>query len=494
MLARHRPVERRVANGTEAPGVSEFARLGRNTGFSAVTFALRIGVHVLLLVLAARRLSTEAFGQYTLAISLGSILAVLCDYGFNFLATREVAKAPEAARLQLADGVLAKAWLAGVALVLLVGILAFLGSSRTVVVASTILTVSFLANSYGSYLTAIFKGLQRFDYETLATTMLYGVLLVTQIAVLWLAPSPVNLALCFLASRVVFLLVCAGLYRRVVPAGWSRPDAGRAWRMLRESSPFAWYTFSAVLSVQLGTVVLSYFAGETAVGEFQKALRFGMAATIPLALAEDVFYAFLSRLRAPPQSTERYAEAVIVLNGLGAAIILPLVSATALYGQQLVRVVYGGSVTAVVGESVVVVMGGYLLLYLLFVSPTLMSLGREHANLAIWVVGAGSSVIANLLLIPRYGVMGAAYAMLITYGALKLAFVFYARWLGLRLTDAGLWIRGIVPHVVAFLGLRWGNVGVGLGLPTIGLVGLLSVWWLLPAQRRVTLWQASSAR
>jgi O-antigen/teichoic acid export membrane protein len=382
--------------------------------------------------------------------------------------------------------------LSGVALVLLGGILAFLGSSRTVVVASTVMTVSFFANSYGSYLTAIFKGLQRFDYETLTTTILYGVLLVTQIAVLWLAPSPVNLALCFLASRVVFLVVCAALYRRVVPAGGSRPDAGRAWRMLRESSPFAWYTFSAVLSVQLGTVVLSYFAGETAVGEFQKALRFGMAATIPLALAEDVFYAFLSRVRA--QSTERYAEAVIVLNSLGAAIILPLVSATALYGQQLVRVVYGGSVTAVVAESVVVVMGAYLLLYLLFVSPTLMSLGREHANLVIWALGAGSSVIADLLLIPRYGVMGAAYAMLITYGALKLAFVLYARWLGLRLTDARLWIRGIVPHMLAFLGLRWGNAGVGIGLPAIGLVGLLSVWWLLPAQRRVTLWQASSAR
>ena len=451
-----------------------------------------MGVQVLLLVLAARTLSTAEFGQYTLAISLGSIFVVLCDYGFNFLATREVAQAPEAARLQLPDGALAKAWLSAIALVLLAVTLVFLGSSRTVVIASTVMMLSFLANSYGSYLTAVFKGLQRFDYETLSNTVLYGVLLVAQGAVLWLAPSPINLALCFLAGRAVFVIVCAALYRRVVPGAWARPDAGRAWRMLRASSPFALYTLSAVLSVQLGTVVLSYFAGEVAVGDFQKALRFGMAATIPLAIAEDVFYAFLSSLHT--ESAKRYAEAVVVLNSLGAAIILPMVSATALYGHDLVRAVYGGDVTTVVGESVVVVMGAYLLLYLLFISPTLMSLGREHGNLVIWVVGAAVNVISNVLLIPHYGVIGAAYAMLITYGTMKLAFVLYARWLGLRLSDAQLWVRCVAPHLLAFLALWRGHAGIGIGLPIIGALGLLSFWWLLPAQRRVTLWPASSAR
>src|SRR2546428_9756284 len=77
--------------------------------------------------------------------------------------------------------------------------------------------------------------------------------------------------------------------------------------MLVQSSPFAFYALSAALSLQLGTVMLSYFAGEAAGGEFQQALRFGLAAAIPLAIAEDVFYAFLAdvRARAPDQFARR---------------------------------------------------------------------------------------------------------------------------------------------------------------------------------------------
>src|SRR2546427_10483847 len=47
------------------------------------------------IVLAARVLSTEAFGQYALAISLGSIFVVLCDYGFNFLVPRDLTRSEE---------------------------------------------------------------------------------------------------------------------------------------------------------------------------------------------------------------------------------------------------------------------------------------------------------------------------------------------------------------------------------------------------------------
>lgn len=467
-----------------------YARLGRNTGFSALSFGLRIGVQVALLVLAARTLSTPDFGQYTLAISLGSIFVVLCDYGFNFLATREVASTPEAARAQLPDGVLAKAWLSGVALAWLGITLAWLGSSRTVVVTSVAMMLSFIANSYGSYLTAILKGLQRFDYETLSNSILYGVLFSTQIGVLLVVPSPVNLALCFLAARVAFVVVSVVLYRRVVPNGWTRPDPRRAWQMVQRASPFALYTFSAVVSVQLGTVVLSYFAGEAAVANFQKALRFGMAATIPLAVAEDVFYAFLSNVRA--QSKRRYAESLVVLNNLGAAVIVPIVSAAVLYSQEFAGVVYGAGVSAAVGESIVVVMGAYLLLYVLFVSPTLMSLGRERANLVIWVIGAVVNVVANLLLIPKYGIIGASWAMLVTYGSMKVVFVVSAWRLGLRLTDHRLLLRCLVPQGLAFVALRWGEVGASIGLPLIAAIGLVSVWWLLPRWQWGTIRYVSS--
>ena len=455
-----------------------YGRLGRNVGFSTVSFGLRVGVNVILIVLAARVLSTQGFGQYTLAISLGSIFVVLCDYGFNFLVTREVARNAAAAGEFLPNGALAKAVLSLAALLLLGATLDVLGASRTVVAASVIIMLSFLANSYGSYLTAAFKGLQRFDYETLSNVILYAVLLAAQGAVLWLAASPVNLALCFLFARLVYLGVCVTLYRRVVRVGWQRPSLGRSWQMLAQASPFALYAFSAVLSVQLGTVILSYFAGETAVGQFQQALRFGMAATIPLAIAEDVFYAFLSDVRA--RAPDQFARGVVRLNKVGAAVIVPLTLASLLYGQELVRAAYGARTGAVVGESLMVVMGAYFCLYFLFLSPPLMAMGLERANLIIWGVGAGINVVANLLLIPAWGVLGASWALFITYAAMKLLFLAGTWRYQLRIADWDLFVRCVVPQVGACIILRALAVPAPVGLTLLGAMAVVLGWSLAP--------------
>jgi len=458
-----------------------YGRLGRNLSFSTVSFGLRVGVHVLLLVLAARVLSTEAFGQYALAISLGSIFVVLCDYGFNFLVTREIAQRFAAAGEVLPSGALAKALLSLVALGLLAGTLRVLGASRTVVVASGIVMVSFLANSFGGYLTAAFKGLQRFDSETLSNVVLYAVLLVTQLGVLKLAPSPVNLALCFLVARAVYLGVCVALYRRVVGVRWQRPRLGRAWEMLVRSSPFALYTLSAVLSVQLGTVILSYFGGEAAVGEFQKALRFGMAATVPLAIAEDVFYAFLADVRA--RAADQFARRVVLLNKAGAAVIAALTVATLLYAPELVRAAYGGRTTALVADSLKIVMGAYCCLYLLFVSPPLMALGRDRANLTIWALGAAVNVAANLLLIPAWGVLGAAWSLFVTYAAIKLVFLGYMRRLRVPVGDWDLVARAVLPLAAAGVILRALDLGAAAGLTLLAAIAGLVVWSLAPRGR-----------
>ena len=458
-----------------------YGRLGRNLWFSAVSFGLRIGVHVLLIVLAARVLSTEAFGQYTLAIALGSICVVLCDYGFNFLVTREIARDRAAAATLVPSGALAKGALSLAAFGLLGVTLAILGATPPVVAASVIITLSFAVNSYGTYLTAAFKGLQRFDSETISYVVLYGVLFVSQALVLWLAPSPVNLALCFLAARLVYLVVCVVLYARVVGVSWARPSPGEAWRMVVQSSPFAFYALSAALSLQLGTVVLSYFAGEAAVGEFQQALRFAMAATIPLAIAEDVFYAFLADVRA--RAPDQFARRLVLLNKVGATVIAVLTVAMLLYAPELVRAAYGGRTAPVVGTSLRIVMGAYCCLYLLFVSPPLMALGRDRANLTIWALGAAVNVAANVLLIPAWGVLGAAWSLFVTYAAIKLVFLGYMRRLRVPVADWDLVARSLLPLAAAGVIARALDLGAAAGLTLLAAVAGLVVWSLAPRER-----------
>src|SRR3989475_11765161 len=90
-------------------------------------------------------------------------------------------------------------------------------------------------------------------------------------------------------------------------------------------------------------------------------------------------------------------------------------------------------------------MGAYCWLYLLFVSPPLMALGRDRANLTIWALGAAVNVATNVLLIPAWGVLGAAWALFVTYAAIKLVFLGYMRWLRVPVADWGLVARSLLP-------------------------------------------------
>ena len=251
--------------------------------------------------------------------------------------------------------------------------------------------------------------------------------------------------------------------------------------MVVQSSPFAFYALSAALSLQLGTVMLSYFAGEAAVGEFQQALRFGMAATIPLSIAEDVFYAFLADVRA--RAPDQFARRLVLLNKVGATVIAVLTVAMLLYAPELVRAAYGGRTAPVVGTSLRIVMGAYCCLYLLFVSPPLMALGRDRANLTIWALGAAVNVAANVLLIPAWGVLGAAWSLFVTYAAIKLVFLGYMRRLRVPVADWDLVARSLLPLAAAGVIARALDLGAAAGLTLLAAVAGLVVWSLAPRER-----------
>src|SRR2546428_10196910 len=121
-------------------------------------------------------------------------------------------------------------------------------------------------------------------------------------------------------------------------------------------------------------------------------------------------------------------------------------------------------------------MGAYCCLYLLFVSPPLMALGRDRANLTIWALGAAVNVAANLLLIPAWGVLGAAWSLFVTYAAIKLLFLRYMRRLPLPVGDRGLVAPAVLPLAAAGVILPALDLRAAAGLTLLAAIAGLVVW------------------
>src|SRR2546422_6240752 len=206
-----------------------------------------------------------------------------------------------------------------------------------------------------------------------------------------------------------------------------------------------------------------------------------MAATIPLAIADDVFFSILADVRAlvPHQSPCR----LVLLNKAGASVIVALTVATLLYAPDRVRAAYGGRTAPLVAEALRIVMGAYCCLYLLFVSPPLMALRRDGANLGIWALGAAVNVAANFVLIPAWGVLGAAWSLFVTYAAIKLVFLGYMRRLRVPVAGWDLGGRSALPLAAGGGIARALDLGAAAGLPLLAAVAGLVVASLAPPAR-----------
>src|SRR2546427_6467176 len=117
----------------------------------------------------------------------------------------------------------------------------------------------------------------------------------------------------------------------------------------------------------------------------------------------STLFPYTTLFRSRARAADQFARRLVLLNKVGATVIVVLTVAILLYAPELVRAAYGGRTAPVVGTSLKGVMGAYCWLYLLFVLPPPMALGRDRANLTLWGLGAAGNVAAHLLLIPAWG-------------------------------------------------------------------------------------------
>jgi O-antigen/teichoic acid export membrane protein len=178
--------------------------------------------------------------------------------------------------------------------------------------------------------------------------------------------------------------------------------------LLRTSLPLFWAAFVALVMTWTDTFLLGLWADSRAVGLYGAALRLSLLTTFVLRAVNSV---------AAPRFSALYARRELVPLGrltrrtaaITTALAVPLLtlfllfpgSVLALFGPEFPEAALALRLLAV-GQFINVATGP--------VGNLLMMSGHEQTFRKVSVVAAGLNVALNLLLIPRYGIAGAATA------------------------------------------------------------------------------------
>jgi O-antigen/teichoic acid export membrane protein len=466
-----------------------------------VSYALSLGFNILV----ARRLNADRFGAFTIGMSLAVLLAHIAPLGLNQAVVRYVAiyrGQHDEARIRgtIALGLRVTA-AAGAVLGLVMLLAAPLLAERVFHDPSLTLTIRVLACSVpltglGELLLSAMRAYTRVVLPVLIRSFAApGLRVLAALAALLAHANLVGVAAAYTLVEGVALLMGAVAARHVLPgraAGTVAPPTGEIVR-------FSWPM--AVNRVLMGSTnnaevfMLGALAGAGKVALFAAARRFTIVANAIFIAFGTIFSPMVSDLDAAEQH-DHLARLYKAVSRWIFTIGVPVF---------LVQVSFGGALLSTFGRGFD---QGRLALTLLAVgqlanyasgaaSNVLTMTGRSRANLVVTVVHLVVTVTLNLLLIPPFGLLGAAVANAVAMTSVNVALTGWVyRVVGMHPYNRG-WLKplaaGVGTAAVVLAGRRFlptGDAGAlgGVVLLLVAYLGMLALLGV-DAEDRVVLRQ-----
>ncbi len=394
-------------------------RIAKNTG---VLFAAQVAGYAMgffYIMYTARYLGASGFGVLSFALAFTAIFGILTDLGLQPLTVREVARKRELAPVFLSNLSAMKLLLSIVTLALIaitVNLMGYSGETATVVY---IVALSVVVNSFTTMLYSIFQAYESMEYQS-AGHLLNSVLMLGGAAVAIKAGTGVRgFALLYLAAAAACLVYGIVILYAKFPEVFSGLRGRKAmvelsfWKeTLKESLPFGLGVFFMVIFYWVDSVMLSVMKGDSAVGWYNAAYRIVMVLLfIPhafIAAIYPVMSVFYKTSEESLRSAHERSFKYLTIIGI------PIAVATTILARRMILMIFGVEYTSSVLPLQILAWSVVFIFMSITFGNLFNCLDRQAVVTKITGVCVVANVVLNILLIPRYSLVGASIATVLT--------------------------------------------------------------------------------
>jgi len=371
-------------------------------------------------VVAARRLSPESFGVFSLGSTLGWMLAVVSDFGIQLHLARAVARRPAEAPQLLHEWLRVRLWTAaGATALVALGVAAAWSASSATPIA--VLAVVYACTGLIELLHYFYRGLSRSDVESALTLWQRGGTLAFGLLALAWKPDVTILALAMLIPVAVTLAVSVRIATRLA----RRPEGAKNGGQLRpqidadpDAAVCSWPVFRrdvwpigagivlSALYFRIDVFLVQLWSGTEAVALYNavfrlvEALRLFPAAVLAVVLPSLVRAGDLRPLTRVAVPVTGFAVAVTAVLWVSAGWLIPFL--------------YGAPYAAAVPAFRVLALSFPLLSLNYALTHQLVGWDGQRAYLWLCALALVVNVAVNAQLIPLWSIEGAAWATLAT--------------------------------------------------------------------------------
>ncbi|MDI6774478.1 MAG: flippase [Verrucomicrobiota bacterium] len=386
----------------------------KNVFFSAVSNVADL-LQFILTILAARLLTKDSFEILNYAMAVSMVFMAFSDLGLNYLLIRDISRDRALTPRYVRNIVTWKIPLAVVAFGILLAAFCFPNPDPPARATLAILGAAMMVRSFSLTIRSFFQGMERFDLESIGV-VIEQILLVGGGCVLLLAGGDVvSVAWLFLATRMVGFLFTFSLLRRVTPVRLGL-EPNFLIRLQREALPIG-IAFGVLMAyVQIDTIILDHLCARPQVADFNAAFSIYRGFFI---IPNIIGIVSLPRLSDAFQRDRPLFRKLLGQNARSIALLSLLVASVGMPASRwLVGLLYpetyaGAALPLQILFLALVITSQNWLLRLV-----LIAMNRQAAFMGIYIFGLLVRAGADILLIVRFGIVGAAVATLLAEGIL----------------------------------------------------------------------------
>lgn len=394
-------------------------RIARNATVLLIAQVLSNLMAFFYMMYIARYLGATGFGIISFAIAFTGIFGVLVDFGLQPLTVREVARDKSLASKYLANTALMKIILAFITFGLVALAINIMGYTTQTIEVVFLVTLYVIFTSFTQMFNSIFRAYERMEFESIGYMINSALILAGVILAMKLGFSVVGFASLFALASFVIPFYCFAILRRKISnpsVAWSPRKLEIDWHFwkptIKEALPFCLSTLFSTVFFWVDSVMLSYIKGDSAVGWYNAAYRIMFALLLIPTTFRSVILPVMSKFYITSESSlrlshEKFFKYMVVLG-------VPIAVGITLLSQRLILLIFGTEYTNSI-TTLQVLMWSAVFIFMNIPFATLFAaLNRQEISTKISGLALALNVILNIVLIPRYSLIGASISSLAT--------------------------------------------------------------------------------
>lgn len=364
-----------------------------------------------IIIYAARVLGAEEWGVFSYALSLAAFFTVFTDFGISTVITRESAKDLSVQERYFSTSIVIKIAMTVVSVVTFLALAPFIIKQRAVMALLPVIILLVSLDGMRDFAASLSRAWERMEIEAAIQILTNIAIVIGGFTALFYYKTSYALSVGYVVGVGIGMLAAFVPFRRYIKHMRQAFDPKLIRPILSASWPIGMLGLMTATMLNTDTIMIGWFRDIADVGYYSAGLRIAQIIfMIPALFGTALFPSFAKFAHDKDRFASALERSMLALLMLA----LPMAIGGTLLAQDIIYIVYGQQYLA--GSLAFAIMA--LTFISGFLAPVLgnalFALNRERKLFTYAMLGIFGNFFFNLLLIPRFGIAGAACSTLLT--------------------------------------------------------------------------------